>query len=309
MTNQEIINAFEASLVGKRKSEKTVGNYVRLVNSMVDIMKDKSIKDLTMSDLDLLRAKLNKKYDNEKTYNAYISALRPFITYIVVNDINVNIKLDKFLSDFVNIKIKNKFKSGQDIIPIEKYTELVKFLVNRKAKGYVSQRKKTVALVALTTGLRREEISDVKISEIDEKNGRMLVQDTKGDKPRIVTLPDYVVTEIHKLYDLYKENGIDTDKYLFMTKSNKKMHYTNVGRIVDGIMKEAVNHGIIESDEMVSPHGLRKSFFSWLILEKGLEAERAMELSGHSDINTLRRYVKVNTTKLTDDVNEMMKLD
>lgn len=326
MTNLEIIEKYENYLRGKHSAEKiteTVKAYPQKITYMFeflgcfDITRDngknsilqngeKRITDLTMDDLLELNTWLRdiKKY-KATSHNAYIYALRNFLNYCRLTK-----KLDIAKADiedmFQHEKVMDGDNSGQTPINSDKYYKLMEMILSLSSGTYITDRRNALIVLALTTGLRRKEIANLKKSDIDFKNMICSVYDTKGFKPRQVPITDYVKRLLLKLYDSYEEQGI-VGEYVFMTSTSKKMHKNNVGRIVGWVMNLAVSRGILEEDEVVSPHGLRKTMATYLS-NAGMSDGIIIETLGHSTNNQLKKYVKKQDQSNMDALRDLLSV-
>ncbi len=132
------------------------------------------------------------------------------------------------------------------------------------------------------SGMRREELRQLKITDIDLKKDRIFIRGGKGDKDRY-TLFSKSLHRILKEY-LAKEQP---KLYLFEgTKIGKPYSVTSMTNV---LKKAAVTAGI---QRRVHIHMLRHSFATHL-LEDGWDIRYVQELLGHRSINTTIRYTHI----------------
>lgn len=192
-----------------------------------------------------------------------------------------------------------------------------KRLVNATSEeDIVRIRDKIIILLLLTTGMRREEITSIKVGDIKTSAGRYIAEIFgKGDKPRIIVINKSIYDLIRVYLDLRGLTFDDTDAWLIVrhdtatSDTNSKVSTNTVYNIVK---KYAAIARIDPST--ISPHSLRHTFIT-TSLELGATLEDVQDMSGHASINTTRRYDHVNRmigrstadqlmTLLTDENNE-----
>jgi len=139
-------------------------------------------------------------------------------------------------------------------------------------------------LLTLTysAGLRSQEVSNLKISDIDFERKTIHIRQSKYKKDRIVPLSDYMAKGLHQY--LSAEHPYN---WLF-NGQNPKGCYTTNG--VGGVMRDALKKTEIKKE--VSIHSLRHSYATHL-LEDGLNIVTIKELLGHAQISTTMIYLHV----------------
>ena len=133
-----------------------------------------------------------------------------------------------------------------------------------------------------STGMRSQEIRNLRISDIDFERKTIHIRQSKYKKDRIVPLSIYMAYGLNKYIHQY-----NPEKWLFNGK-NKKVNYSKKG--VSWIMNQALKRTTIK--KKVSVHNLRHSYATHL-LEDGVNILTVKELLGHSDISTTMIYLHV----------------
>ena len=137
--------------------------------------------------------------------------------------------------------------------------------------------------IAYSGGLRRNEISRLKLVDIDTKNHLIRVENSKGNKDRYTLLAKSLVPELGEYYRKYKPQ-----KYLFNGRI-KGFPYSEEGLrwTFDQALQKSGIH------KQVSLHSLRHAFASHL-LAMGTDLFTIQKLMGHDDIRTTMVYLQVN---------------
>lgn len=149
-----------------------------------------------------------------------------------------------------------------------------------KQKSYV-HRDKAILMLLMSTGMRKEALCEIDISDVDIDNHCLTIID-KGNKRHRYKLSEEVLNEI--LWWLEKRNNIknNTDA-LFISYQGTRLHGNSVSKIVEKYSDDALGYPI-------SPHKLRAGFCSILYNETH-DAEFVRRAVGHSNISTTQRYI------------------
>ena len=137
-------------------------------------------------------------------------------------------------------------------------------------------------MVIYSAGLRRSELLNLTINDIDSERMVINIIGSKGKKDRISLLSENLLQLLRKYYEEYKPH-----KYLFEGQGGGKYSATSVINI---LKKSAIKAGI---RKRVTPHMLRHSFATHL-LEQGTDIRYIQELLGHSSSRTTEIYTHVS---------------
>jgi integrase len=127
------------------------------------------------------------RYNHRKpnTRARYATYLRGFLNYLGI-PFTLKVKVPKQLPPFV---------SSQDI------EKLMDYIRNRKTHRYCCFRDLVLIETACKTGLRRTELANLRIKDIDFVNKRLKVIGGKGSKDRVVPLANGLVCKLSSLCD------------------------------------------------------------------------------------------------------------
>lgn len=188
---------------------------------------------------------------------------------------------------FVFRKLYKRIDIIQDV-PYPKQTKRLPVILNSKELKLLfnsahSLKHCMVLKIAYSGGLRRNEISRLKLVDIDSKNHLIRIENSKGNKDRYTLLAKSLVPELREYYRRYKPQ-----KYLF-NGSIKGLPYSEEG------LRWTFNQALLKSgiQKQVSLHSLRHSFASHL-LAVGTNLFTIQKLMGHDDIRTTMVYLQVN---------------
>ncbi len=163
----------------------------------------------------------------------------------------------------------------------------------------ISIKQRAIIELFYSSGVRLEEGSRIRVTDIDSKNMRIKVQQGKGNKDRYTLLSP---TALLTLRDYFGKHRPAT--YLFEGQSKgKPMHCRSIQHTVEQAMKQAkLDH------KDYSVHTLRHSFATHL-LDTGTDLHTIKELLGHSNISTTMVYLHLQTHRCSRIINPLDQLN
>jgi integrase/recombinase XerC len=133
-----------------------------------------------------------------------------------------------------------------------------------------------------STGIRRSELINLKLKDIDFYNKTIKVLG-KRNKERIIPMIDSLSDLIKDYLELRKEYDIENSEWLLLNKKGKKLNDTYIYRVVNE------SFGLVTQKVKKSPHILRHSFATHL-LNNGSDLNSVKELLGHSSLASTQVY-------------------
>lgn len=140
-----------------------------------------------------------------------------------------------------------------------------------------------ILMLIYSAGLRRSELINLKIADIDSERMVINIIGAKGKKDRISLLSINVLSLLRKYYKEYQPQ-----EYLFEGAKGGKYSPTSIAKI---FKKTAIKAGIKKN---VTPHILQHSFATHL-LEQGTDLRYIQELLGHSSSKTTEIYTHITS--------------
>lgn len=140
----------------------------------------------------------------------------------------------------------------------------------------------SIVMLFMTTGMRREALSEINIEDLNLEEKKLTVTD-KGNKKHVYYLSDKVMENIIKWLNLRKEITLENKDALFISGNGKRMTGSSLYKLVEKYCDEALGYHI-------SPHKIRSGFCSILYKEKK-DIEYVRRAVGHSNIATTQRYI------------------
>lgn len=270
----------------KNYSKLTVKAYQSDLESFSEFIKTNyqtsSIDNVNYSQVRSWIVSLVENKISNRSINRKISALNTYYKFLLkVGDININ-PLSKHKALKTSKKIQVPFSEAE--------VELALGDLNF-GNDFESLRNKLIIELFYSTGIRRIELIDLKLTSIDLPN-KMLKVLGKRNKERIVPLLNSVVkTTIEYLKARSELKSISNHNSLFLTKKGVKIYETLVYRIINDYFS------IASSKVKKSPHILRHSFATHL-LNQGADLNAVKELLGHSSLAATQVYTHNSIAEL-----------
>ncbi|MFY7733273.1 MAG: tyrosine-type recombinase/integrase [Bacteroidia bacterium] len=160
-------------------------------------------------------------------------------------------------------------------------------LIYKKAK---TLQNKAIISCAYGCGLRRNEIVNLNVSDIDLKNKTLLVRVAKGGKTRLIPLSDIVAKHFKKYLKFHQNNFEQTNfKQLpcFISSNGSRMRGSKINQTLKTIILNTNNHELIGKN--ITLHCLRHSIAVHLI-NNGAAITFVQTYLGHSSVDTTNLY-------------------
>lgn len=251
--------------------------------------------------------KLEYKRYSINTARTYISCFEKFINYF--SEYELLEITEQEIQEFLNIKAREGVSTSQLnqlLNSIKFFYEVVHEMPNRfysidrpfkeERLPKVLSAEEVFKIINATTnikhrcilsllysaGLRRQELLDLKIEDIQSDRMMINIRAGKGHKDRVTVLSQKVLDDLRVYFKEMKPKV-----YLFEGPVGKQYGRSSVSKILH---RAAIKVGITKK---VTPHMLRHSFATHL-LEAGTDLRYIQALLGHNSSKTTEIYTKVS---------------
>jgi integrase/recombinase XerD len=275
-------------------------------------LRKRTIAKASLEGIDLVRRHLEEKRYSKRTIDSYLSQLDLFFKYFNKKD-PADITEDDisgFIEDFI---IRSGYSASyQNIIisAIKMYFSLngqrrfspdslkrphrSRALPKVFSKEEVMQifgatknnKHKLILWLIYSCGLRRSEVINIKLTDLDTGRGVLQIRETKGNTNRMVPIAEKVWEKIRAYIKTYKPVS-----YLFEGQTGGKYSAESVY----AVFKHSLRLAGIKKD--VGVHSLRHSYATHLH-EGGLDIRYIQELLGHKSTRTTEIYTHVSRRNL-----------
>jgi integrase/recombinase XerD len=288
----ETIENFSNFLKFERNfSDNTLDAYIRDIKKF-SLYAEKNLenskpKAITYEDLQEYLILQSKQKISERTQARWISSIKSFFKYLLEEEIRDDNpatllegpKLGLYLPDTLSVE------------DVERITKNINLSTD------LGVRNQCMVEVLYGCGLRVSELIELKISDINFKEGFLKVEG-KGQKVRYVPLAKYTSHLIKNYIENVRINNKINKKYediMFLNSRGSSMSRV----IVFIIIKELADKAGIRKN--ISPHTFRHSFATHM-LQNGADLRFIQEMLGHSSITTTEIYTHLNTEELRDTI-------
>ncbi len=282
---------FEYLKIEKNYSPKTVIAYQNDINSFKEFLFDEfqqsSLKKVNYSQIRSWIVLLVNSGISNKTINRKVSSLNSF--YKFLKKIGVN-KINP-LNEHKSLKTKSIVQ-----IPFSK-SEVSNVLNSSNfTKDFDGVRDNLILEILYCTGIRRNELINLKIRNIDLANHRIKVLG-KRNKERYIPILNSTVQLLNSyLEERNKINYVNDKEFLLITRRGKKIYENLVNRVTKKYFSK------YSSKLKKSPHILRHSFATHL-LDNGADLNSVKDLLGHTSLAATQIY----TNRSIEEIKKVFK--
>lgn len=281
--NSNQIEQFKQYLKLQGKSEKTICSYSTDIKQYFE-------QYPTLSKENILNFK--SQFKEASTINHKLTSIKQYNEYLIsINEIDGILILSSY---FVK-----KQKKGNPLKVTD--NQIKKFMERINNSNDI----RNIAIVYLlaNTGIRREESTNIKLSDINFKNKKLIIYKGKGEKQREILLNDNLI-KILNVYIEYR-NGINEkgkpnykhakeSEYLFVSRESEKLDVSMINRIFNKY-----------KGKDITPHQLRH-YYSTIMVEKGkLTLPELQRMLGHSDSKSTEIYTHPREESIQNKINEV----
>jgi integrase len=261
-------------------SKSTVSIYRYTLKQFFEIVGDKFLYDYTPRDFDFFKT-VRQKHIKAVTVNIELRTLKAFF--------NVAVRWQLLEKSPFNISMV----PVPDSSPVYLTREDLEKLLAVVKEAWL----KEIIVFAVSTGLRRGELLNLKWSSVDMERKLISIESspsfkTKSGRKRIVPL------NVAAFLILKSRQGKDISEYVF-TLNGKRIFPEWITHLFKRYAKKANL-----SNPDIHFHSLRHTFASWLC-QDGVSIYLIKDLMGHANTKTTEIYSHLQTNQLHNEVNKI----
>lgn len=272
--NTNRIAYFKAWLKSRRYSNSTIKTYTEAIKVFLKYFQDRDPAEISNKDFILFNSNFILKNGYSASYqNQVINAIKLFY-----------------------LKVENRKLSIEDIERPKKYRPLPKVIPKEHVKSMLTSipnfKHKTALSLIYACGLRRSELINLQLKDLNSKRLTITIKNGKGQKDRILPVSEKIMNMIIRYYRMYKPvNYLIEGQY-----KGKKYSATSLEKIFHKYL------GKVYKSHNFTLHCLRHSYATHL-LEAGVSLRYIQELLGHKSSRTTEIYTHVSMTGLKNIKN------
>tara|TARA_R110000787_G_scaffold128702_2_gene240489 strand:+ start:505 stop:1404 length:900 start_codon:yes stop_codon:yes gene_type:complete len=263
-------------LLEKKYSVHTITAYKNDLISFRDFCEvEYQQNDISESNYSQIRSWIVSLVDGEvsnRSINRKVSSLKSFYKYLQkIKTIEIN--------PLASHKALKTPKKVQVPFSVKEVTMVLSEII--ADDSFETIRDKLIIELFYSTGMRRAELINLKVSSIDIAEKLVKVVG-KRNKERLIPLLPSIVKSL-EIYIKNREHLDVQSDYLFLTQKGNKIYETLVYRVINNYFSR------VSSKLKKSPHILRHSFATHL-LNEGADLNSVKELLGHSSLASTQVY-------------------
>lgn len=294
---QKLIDGFLSALSADGKSPCTTKNYkvdLQQFGAWLTAEK-KQLDGLKYADLRLWADGLVNNGLSASSRARKIAAVKSFFRYLFKMDF-----IDKNPAD--GLTLPKQEKKQPKVITEQQASNLLEMRLEKPIDGQNKSalwfRDYTILAIFLYTGIRREELTNICLSDVDLEKRQILIHG-KGSKQRFVFINDTLTAILSEYLATYRQQikTAETSKYLLPTGKQDKMCVKTVNDIINKAFEMA---GIKEQG--ISAHILRKRFATSVFQGTG-DIATTSKMLGHSSPTVTMRYIVIDEQNMRNAAN------
>ena len=249
---------------------------------------------------------LKQIYEEDNINEADAAQIRAWIVELLTQNISTN----SIHRKLATLKSYFKFLQSREVV---KYNPMLKVIAPKRGKrlptfihqehlhklfdkvefseDYKGQRDRLILEILYCTGMRRSEIIDLKLQDMDYSS-RVIKVRGKGGKERLIPFTVHLEHIIERFIWLRKDLFPSTNEQCLLLTDKGKPLYP---KLVYNVVKRYLS--LVTTADQRSPHVLRHSFATHLS-DNGAELNAVKELLGHSTLAATQIYTHNTIEKL-----------
>ncbi len=281
--NEKLITKYKNYLIAESKSKQTIQSYTRTIRQFLNLI-GKNPDNIDENDLQKFKLYAVQTYGSNTLTPKY-SAINIFMKVIG--------KSRDWREEY-HLKSPRQYTPNKNPLTIEEVTKMFKVTEH--------DYKENAMLKVFYYGLlRRNELSNLNLEDIDYNRNKIKINSGKGNKYSTINLhPDCI--ESIKKYLTIRQPKNPNDKALFINIFGNRIKHTE---ITNTLKRTAFKVGI---KKRVYPHLFRISGITHMA-QKGINLKIIQQQSRHSDLNTLMGYIQPTDEESRDEYIRGMSLN
>lgn len=255
----------------------------------------RELSSITAENIKQSFLKLAPDYEKKKCHFSTKQSIKVAFVSFVRLLVNEGLKTELDLAQIKAVKIKRLFPPRQTVLTQAELDALIarNCLMKGKAEFDV-QLSKMIIYLGVMLGLRRSEMIKLNCFDIKMNENRIIVRDAKGQKTRETGFNEEFKQQVIE-WKKWRIGRAEDDAFLVMADGAR-------------ITESAIRHRIRRLSKALgidlTPHGLRITFASINVNEKGMPITYAGTVLGHNDLKTTQHYTKVSSRAAVDWMKE-----
>jgi len=276
-------------------SDRTIKNHRINLGYVIDWLKERDITspgEVTLPILERYRRYLfyYRKANGEplsfRSQNIRLSPIRSFFKWLARNRYILYNPASELELPRMEKRLPRNVLSISEVDQIMNQTDI---------ENDVGIRDRAILETFYSTGIRRNELKGLKITDLDRNRGTLMIRHGKGRKDRVVPIGqravswiDRYLTDVRPDWVVYPDDGT-----LFLTIQGNAFSLKQLTHIVSKYIEAA------KIKKQGGCHLLRHTMAT-LMLENGADIRYIQHILGHEDLNSTQIYTHISISKIKE---------
>jgi len=265
-------------------SEATIRRYKYVLDFYIKYGPEQEVGQIRQSHIrELLLFGRSQRHWKTTTYLVFYNSLKVFFDWCIKNELVFTNPISEIEIPKLDSALPKKLTKQDAFILLETIQNYPHY------NAFLRQRNYAIFCTFLFAGLRRQELLNLKISDVDVPNLSILVRRGKGNKDRYIPISNKLAQSLYKYLEF--RNKLHRTSPSFFVSSIR-----DAGLELEGLKKIA-EQVKLSSGIWFTIHKLRHTFAT-LMLEGGCDIYSLSKMMGHSDIKTTTIYLNASAEHL-----------
>lgn len=295
--NQQVVKDFLIDAQTRGINIRTLDTY-RSYLKFYMLNTTKPLDQIDKNDLKSFLLLLRERKLSSSSINSYFAALKSFFEYIEEEGIVRANPIPAFRSRYLKNLLKevknDAYNSRRQLISVEDMQRLV--------NSTLDPRDRAVMVLFAKTGIRRNELINVDLKDIDWGNLSIALKKTAKRTNLLVYFDEECSRLLKRWLQLREEYNVDPKQQaLFVNQDNQRLNRTAIYQMVTNYAESIGIHDPKSENlkDKFTPHCFRH-WFTTHLLKNGMSREFVIELRGDSHQATIDIYNHINKNDLRD---------
>jgi integrase/recombinase XerD len=292
---QNLLEKYRQHLIILNYSGRTIHGHLFSLNRFFTYLAGINVTEITAVTKDILRDYQTHLFEvinnrgnpnSVRTQNMAISVVKNFFRFLAEIDYLVSDPSKHLSLAREPKKLPRSILTGP---------EAKKVLHAPDTKTVLGYRDRTILEILYSSGIRKEELLNVLLTDVDYTEGVIRINGGKGKKDRVVPIGKIACRYIENYIKAVRPQLVkDThNNYLFLSLRGNRLSKNMIWQIVKSYTKKA------KIKKNISPHTFRHTCAT-LMLKNKANIRHIQELLGHSSLESTQVYTAVTITDLKE---------
>lgn len=290
------------SLAAKGYAQTTIYNRRKYLNQFLGCLMKQSITDLkavTSYHIEsyryFLKTELRPRKGqllSEGSYFNHLNAIHGFFKWLEATD--------RILITPLSKQSETRTPKTEQLPNIISEEEVVKILESCPLNTPIGLRDRAILEVLYSTGIRRQELANLNITDYAQERRELTIRKGKGQKDRIVPVGEYAAWFLEAYLKLIRPWQVKAPEETALFLKNDTGTRLKTGNIGD-LVKKALERSRI--DKKVTPHTFRHSMATHL-LRNGADLRHIQAILGHASLESTQVYTHLSVENLKQAIKK-----